>query len=95
MHTLSDEDVTSKQVYRLPVGRQVKILEDQKRHALTWNRGDDCYAVYPETTSFYRATVSTPLHNGYVGVQFRNDTDANGITHEKAVQLGHIMKRPR
>jgi len=95
MHTLSDEDVTSKQVYRLPVGRQVKILEDQKRHALTWNRGDDCYAIYPETTSFYRATVSTPLHNGYVGVQFRNDMDANGITHEKAVQLGHIMKRPR
>jgi len=95
MHTLSDEDVTSKQIYRLPVGRQVKILEDQKRHALTWNRGDDCYAIYPETTSFYRATVSTPLHNGYVGVQFRNDMDANGITHEKAVQLGHIMKRPR
>ena len=94
MHTLSDEDVTSKQIYRLPVGRQVKILEDQKRHAL-WNRGDDCYAIYPETTSFYRATVSTPLHNGYVGVQFRNDMDANGITHEKAVQLGHIMKRPR
>jgi hypothetical protein len=52
------------------------------------------YAVYPDTTSFYPAMVSTPPFNGYVMVQFDNDEDGNGITHEKAVLAVHVMKVP-
>ena len=92
MYTLSDEDVMSNQIYKLPEGKQVVPLKHADRNK--WIRGDVCYAVYPDTTSFYRATVSTPNVNGFVMVQFKDDWDVNGITHEKAVLIGHIMKVP-
>ena len=92
MYTLSDEDVMSNQIYKLPEGKQVIPLKNTDRNK--WIRGDVCYAVYPDTTSFYRATVSTPPFNGFVMVQFKDDWDVNGVTHEKAVLMGHIMKVP-
>ena len=38
--------------------------------------------------------MSTPPFNGFVMVQFKDDWDVNGVTHEKAVLLAHVMKVP-
>lgn len=91
MYTLSDEDIHSNQVYKISE-RQVVPLKGTERNK--WARGDVVYAIYPDTTSFYHATVSTPPFNGYVMVQFKDDWDANGVTHEKAVLVAHVMKVP-
>ncbi len=91
MYTLSDEDVHSNQIYKISE-KQVVPLKGTERNK--WARGDVVYAVYPDTTSFYHATVSTPPFNGYVMVQFKDDWDANGVTHEKAVLVAHVMHVP-
>jgi len=91
MYTLSDEDLQSNQIYKIPE-KQVVVLKGTERNK--WPRGDVVYAVYPDTTSFYHATVSTPPLNGFVMVQFKDDWDANGVTHEKAVLMAHVMKVP-
>eukprot|EP00569_Conticribra_weissflogii_P010870 CAMPEP_0171377456 /NCGR_PEP_ID=MMETSP0879-20121228/21164_1 /TAXON_ID=67004 /ORGANISM="Thalassiosira weissflogii, Strain CCMP1336" /LENGTH=643 /DNA_ID=CAMNT_0011887589 /DNA_START=136 /DNA_END=2063 /DNA_ORIENTATION=- len=55
IYTLLDEDVESDNVYTLPE-KQVVVLKNTEK--TRWARGDEVYAVYPETTSFYHATVS-------------------------------------
>lgn len=91
LYTLSDEDLQSNQVYTIPE-RQVVPLKGTEKNK--WARGDVVYAVYPDTTSFYHATVSTPPYNGFVMVHFKDDWDVNGVTHEKAVLMQHVMKVP-
>ena len=53
-------------------------------------KGDVIYAVYPDTTSFYQATVvQGPKKiagrggDSFVLVNFKDDGDENGITHDK------------
>jgi hypothetical protein len=76
------------------------------------NKGDPIYAVYPDTTSFYPATVVVSTHKKgpaatvqqhqhqppkqptYVMVQFVDDADEFGITHDKAVPIQHVMIPP-
>jgi hypothetical protein len=62
-------------------------------------KGDVIYAVYPDTTSFYQATVAQAPKkvaggNSFVLVNFKDDGDENGITHDKAVLMKHIMRVP-
>ena len=90
-YTLSDEDLHSSQIYNISEKQVVPLKGTEKNK---WARGDIVYAVYPDTTSFYHATVSTPPFNGFLMVQFKDDWDANGVTHEKAVLLQHVMKVP-
>jgi SGF29 tudor-like domain len=84
-----------------------------------FSKGDTIYAVYPDTTSFYQATVvqvpsrkqqqqqqsimtTTAVSSSfvvgqpqqYVMVQFMDDADEFGITHDKAVPIQHIMLPP-
>ena len=52
--------------------------------------GDTVYAVYPDTTSFYKASVvQAPRRQGngapFVMVNFHDDADEFGVTHDKAV----------
>jgi SGF29 tudor-like domain len=66
--------------------------------------GEVVYAVYPDTTSFYPATVvqaprkqagtNAPSATSFVMVHFVDDSDEFGITHDKAVPLKHIMLPP-
>lgn len=62
------------------------------------SKGDVIFAVYPDTTSLYPATVTNvpkrTNSNGemFVIVQFKDDSDEFGITHEKSVPLKYIMK---
>lgn len=62
-------------------------------------KGDVIYAVYPDTTSFYQATVvqgPKKIAGGepFVLVHFKDDGDENGITHDKTVLTKHIMRVP-
>ena len=94
MYKLSDEDIESSKTFTLPES-QVVILGGVDR--LT--RGDVIYAVYPDTTSFYQATVVKPPQKvsggeAFVMVHFKDDGDEHGITHDKAVLMQHIMRVP-
>jgi hypothetical protein len=80
-------------VFNLP-DSQVVVLGDVDK--LT--RGDVIYAVYPDTTSFYQATVvQLPRKNNpgaFVLVHFVDDSDEFGVTHDKAIPLKYIMLPP-
>lgn len=95
MYNLSDEDIESnKVVFYLPES-QVVVLGTVER----LSRGDVIYAVYPDTTSFYQATVVQPPRKAqggshFVTVNFVDDSDEHGVTHEKAVLLKHVMRPP-
>ena len=93
-YTLSDEDVQSSDQIYVISDRERRVVPLRSTEHNKWIRGDEVYAVYPDTTSFYPAIVSTPPFNCYVMVQFANDEDGNGITHEKAVLAVHVMKVP-
>lgn len=94
MYRLSDEDVESNKIYHLPES-QVVVLGGAEKLL----RGDIIYAVYPDTTSFYQAAVVQPPKRvsgggSFVMANFVDDADEQGITHDKAVLLKHVMRVP-
>jgi hypothetical protein len=81
-------------VFNLPES-QVVILGGLKN----LKNGDNIYAVYPDTTSFYHATaVQAPRKvsggGSFVMVNFVDDSDEHGITHDKAVLMKYVMLPP-
>jgi hypothetical protein len=80
-------------VFHLPES-QVVVLRGVDR----LSKGDVIFAVYPDTTSFYQATVvQVPRKTGgqqFVMVNFVDDSDEFGVTHDKAVSLPHVMLPP-
>jgi len=80
-------------VFVLPQAQVVILAGNDKL-----SKGDVVYAVYPDTTSLYQATVTNlPRKTNSSGetvvfVQFKDDGDEYGITHEKAVPVKYIMK---
>jgi len=67
------------------------------------------FAVYPDTTSFYQASVvSVPrkttgaaaaaggagASGAFVMVNFVDDSDEFGVTHDKAVPMKHVIRPP-
>mmetsp|Transcript_8577 Transcript_8577/g.12453 ORF Transcript_8577/g.12453 Transcript_8577/m.12453 type:complete len:287 (+) Transcript_8577:79-939(+) len=94
MYNLSDEDVESNKIFHLPES-QVVVLGGVER----LSRGDIIFAVYPDTTSFYQATVvQAPRKvqggSSFVMVNFQDDGDEHGVTHDKAVLMKHVMRAP-
>jgi hypothetical protein len=94
MYTLSDEDTESNKIFHLPES-QVTVLGGLER----LSKGDPVFAVYPDTTSFYQAKVVQSLRKSagggtFVMVNFVDDSDEHGVTHDKAVLLQHIMRPP-
>jgi len=94
MYKLSDEDVESNKIFDLPES-QVVILGGLRN----LRAGDVVYAVYPETTAFYKGTIAQAPRKvsgggSFVMVSFLDDHDENGITHDKAVLLKHVMLPP-
>jgi hypothetical protein len=92
MYRLSDEDVESTKVFHLPDSQVVVLGGIDKL-----SRGDVIYAVYPDTTSFYQAGVTSPPKRvggggSFVTVHFVDDADEHGVTHDKAVLLKHVMR---
>ena len=109
-YVIQDEDVESQtKVYNL---RDSAIMQLGNFEKLS--KGDRVYAVYPDTTSFYQATVVTvrKSHNhssaqgvggvanlnnthglgSVVYVNFMDDHDDLGVTHDKPVLMTHVMK---
>lgn len=94
MYKLSDEDTESNKIFNLPEN-QVVLLGGLKN----LSRGDVVFAVYPDTTSFYQATIVQTARKvsggaSFVMVHFVDDSDEHGITHDKAVLLQHVMRPP-
>lgn len=94
MFKLSDEDIESNKTFVLPEA-QVVILGGVDRVA----KGESIYAVYPDTTSFYQATVvqipkKSPTGDMVCMVHFKDDGDEHGVTHEKPVLMKHVMRLP-
>lgn len=75
----------------------VKRLEDSQAHL---RRGDDVLAVFPETTSFYKAKVAknpTPpqhSHHGWdVVVRFEDDEDETGRAPSRRIPGRFVLRR--
>lgn len=97
VYTVADEDDTSK-TYEVPEA-QTTLLEAERV-----GKGEEVFAVYPDTTSFYPAVVtSVPRRAGAVGgalggqmtctVQFVDDNDETGRCPDRPVPLRYIFKR--
>mmetsp|Transcript_24211 Transcript_24211/g.33134 ORF Transcript_24211/g.33134 Transcript_24211/m.33134 type:complete len:263 (-) Transcript_24211:465-1253(-) len=92
-YTCADEDDPNK-MYSLSES-QVFILEGAR---LT--RGEDVYAVYPDTTSFYPATVtsaprraaSATTDNIFCTVQFEDDADESGVNPDRTIRLQYVIR---
>jgi hypothetical protein len=62
------------------------------------SKGEVVYAVYPETTAFYLASVAQAPRRASAGaeptamVQFQGDSDDNGVTPVRTVLLKHIFR---
>lgn len=85
LRDVDDEEV----VYTIP---QKQVIPLKGTEYNQWTRGDTVYAVYPDTTSFYKAVVSTVTDNGYVCVHFQDDKDDDGVTHEKCILAQHVTR---
>ena len=62
-------------------------------------KGDMVLAVFPDTTSFYRATISKPVKRSSTGstevfVQFEDDEDETGRTPHRRVGARFVMSNP-
>ena len=97
-YDITDIDDTTKkyhlyetQVFFLDVAEVYKKL----------SKGDEIYAVYPDTTSFYPAVVvagpkkGTLTTDSTLTVQFQGDADEHGITPIVTVPLHHVIRPPR
>ena len=93
-YELQDEDDMSR-VFSLPRS-DVRRLEDSGAHLA---KGDRVTAVFPETTSFYRAEVvknpKTPVHGNSsweIVVRFHEDEDDSGKAPARRVPARFVMK---
>jgi len=94
MFEVQDEDDDSK-VIKLP-SENVERLEDSVDGLA---KGDPVLAVFPDTTSFYRATISKPVKRSSQGtqgvfVQFEDDEDDTGRTPHRPVTARYVMHNP-
>jgi len=90
-------DVDDSQRYQVPEN-QVTVLDliDSSRKL---SKGETVYAVYPDTTAFYLATVSAAPRRGALGtepvisVQFAgDDADLTGQVPHKTVPLKYVIR---
>lgn len=104
-YDVQDEDDTSKLI-RLPWNHVMRLSMGGAGTTETnvFAKGTDCMAIFPETTSFYRARVSkrpawrldragTP-HVKEMIVKFEDDEDANGRTPHRRVPARYVIPIP-
>jgi hypothetical protein len=93
LYEVQDEDDT-KRILKLSF-HQVRRLEDS---AIDINRGDRVMGVFPETTSFYRATVvKTPKlpatgSSMEVVIRFDDDEDETGTWPARKVPARFVLR---
>jgi SGF29 tudor-like domain len=99
-YDIADADETSSKRYH--VGEKFVVLLD-----LDYNpahkklaKGEAVMAVYPETTSFYPATVVQAPRKAPLGteptvvVQFNGDQDENGVTPHRTIPVRQVFRVP-
>jgi hypothetical protein len=94
-YTVADVDDATKN-FELP-DTEVVILDTERI-----SKGEEVFAVYPDTTSFYPAVVtSVPRRNASLQsaplactVQFNDDADESGVTPDRFVQLRYVIRPP-
>lgn len=95
-----DDDL---RVYTLPETQVVLLNPGSEAQRLKYQKGDEVFAVYPETTSFYLGTIAQPPRRGVghggpghdvpkLAVQFQDDADDTGFTPIRWVPVQHIFK---
>lgn len=99
-YDVQDEDDTSKLI-RLPWSHVLRLSLGAEG---CFARGTDCMAIFPETTSFYRAKVSkSPVwkldRNGApvvkeMIVKFEDDENSNGRTPHRRVPARYVIPIP-
>lgn len=100
-YDVQDEDDTSKLI-RLPWSHVMRLSTGSEG---CFVKGADCMAIFPETTSFYKAIVSkSPVwklvdHNvptvKEIIVKFEDDEDAHGKTPHRRVPSRYVIPVPQ
>ena len=99
-YDVQDDDDTSKLI-RLPWNHVMRLSFGTEG---CFQKGKDCMAIFPETTSFYRAKVSkspiwrldrsrSPIVSQMI-VKFEDDEDANGRTPHRRVPARYVIPIP-
>ena len=99
-YDVQDEDDTSKLI-RLPWSHVMRLSMGGEG---VFQKGTACMAIFPETTSFYRATISkspvwkldrsgSPIVKEMI-VKFEDDEDANGRTPHRRVPARYVIPIP-
>jgi SAGA-associated factor 29 len=99
-YDVQDDDDTSKLI-RLLWNHVMRLSMGAEG---TFQKGTDCMAIFPETTSFYRAKVSkspvwkldrggNPVVKEMI-VKFEDDEDANGRTPHRRVPARYVIPIP-
>eukprot|EP00980_Cylindrotheca_fusiformis_P028780 scaffold22642_cov134-Cylindrotheca_fusiformis.AAC.35 len=98
-YDVQDEDDTSKLI-RLPWNHVMRLSTGTEG---CFDKGKDVMAIFPETTSFYKATVSKrpvwEIDRGVacvkeVIVKFEDDEDSNGRTPHRRVPSRYVIPVP-
>lgn len=99
-YDVQDEDDTSKLI-RLPWSHVMRLSTGVEG---CFQKGADCMAIFPETTSFYKAKVSKSpvwrLHHGVptvkeIIVKFEDDEDNSGKTPHRRVPSRYVIPVPQ
>ena len=72
-------------------------LVNAQDEASRLQKGEEVFAVYPDTTSFYHAIVSIPARRsgaqgGSCHCQFHDDQDETGLNPDRPVPLKYVMR---
>ncbi|KAJ8605585.1 hypothetical protein CTAYLR_000015 [Chrysophaeum taylorii] len=99
-YQVQDEDEATAKIIELPSSRIRRLYEDDA-DAHDLQKGDRVLAIFPETTSFYRAVVSkTPKRNATgsvteVVLKFEDDEDDAGRTPHRRVNIRYVLREQR
>lgn len=79
------------------VDKSIPGMESSGPNLVKLAKGDEVFAIYPDTTSFYPAVVSIPprraiASNAICHVQFNDDADDSGLNPDRPVALKYILR---
>jgi hypothetical protein len=89
-------DIDDRQKYTLPESQVLALGQADVFKKLA--KGENIYALYPDTTIFYPAVIvqapkrSALSSESIVTVQFHGDEDENGQTPNRTVPLKYIVR---
>mmetsp|Transcript_20856 Transcript_20856/g.65638 ORF Transcript_20856/g.65638 Transcript_20856/m.65638 type:complete len:287 (-) Transcript_20856:158-1018(-) len=95
---VQDEDEATTKIIELPASRIRRLYDECDSEAHDLQKGDRVLAIFPETTSFYRAVISkTPKRNANgsvseVVLKFEDDEDDAGRTPHRRVNIRYVLR---